>query len=277
MTTISQATPETIEELSGRLFLEGVGAIHMSTLYLGHKLGLFQAIVADGPLTAAALAQRCGLDEWYVREWLQAETTAGLVTADNDDLRQAHFSAAPGVRETLVDETSPAYLAGLPLAAAATASALPDVIAAFRSGAGVPYSNYGADAVEAQAALNRPAFVNDLAANWLRQIPDVLARLADTGSPARVADIGCGLGWAAIELAKTFPHIHVDGFDADGASIGAARRNANEHGVSDRVTFEVADAGQPNTAAGRTTSCSSSSACTTWPIRPRRCAAPDQH
>lgn len=243
MTTVTQASPEAIEELSGRLFLEGVGAIHMSTLYLGHKLGLFQALVTDGPLTATGLAQHCGLDEWYVREWLQAETTAGLVTADDDDLRQAHFHAAPGVLETLVDETSPTYLAGLPLAAAACASVLPDLLAAFGSGAGVPYSNYGADAVAAQAALNRPAFVNELAANWLPQIPDVLARLTDTAHPARVADVGCGLGWAAIELAKAFPHIRVDGFDADEASIGAARRNAEEHGVSDRVTFEVADAG----------------------------------
>src|SRR5581483_1222447 len=46
------------------------------------------------------------------------------------------------------------------------------------------------------------------------------------GRPARVADVGCGVGWAAIELAKAFPHIRVDGYDADEDSISRARRNA---------------------------------------------------
>jgi len=209
MTALSEAptNPETIEALAGRLFGEGVGAMHMGTLYVGHKLGLFAALVADGPLTAAELASRRGIDEWYAREWLQAETTAGLVLADDEDLRRAHFTAAPGVRETLVDETGPAYLGGLPLASAAVGAVLPQLLAAFRTGAGVAYPYYGPDAVAAQGALNRPAFVNDLVHTWLPQIPGVQARLADTDRPARVADIGCGLGWAALELAKAFPHV----------------------------------------------------------------------
>ena len=69
---------------------------------------------------------------------------------------------------------------------------------AFRTGAGVPYASYGEDAVEAQAALNRPAFVNELVAQWIPQIPDVAALLADSNRPTRVADVGCGLGWAAM-------------------------------------------------------------------------------
>lgn len=245
MTALSEAatSPETIEALGGRLFIEGVGAMHMGTLYLGHKFGLFAALVADGPLTAAELASSCRIDEWYAREWLQAETTAGLVVADDEDLRRARFTAAAGVRETLVDETSPAYLGGLPLATAAAGSVLPRLLAAFRTGAGVAYADYGPDAVAAQAALNRPAFVNDLVTTWLPQIPDVRARLADPSRPARVADIGCGLGWSTIELAKAFPQIRVDGYDADEESISVARRHAAEAGLSDRVTFEVVDAG----------------------------------
>jgi ubiquinone/menaquinone biosynthesis C-methylase UbiE len=245
MTALSETTTssETIEALAGRLFGDAVGAVHMGTLYLGHKLGLFAALVADGPLTAAELAARCRIDEWYAREWLQAETTAGLVLADDDDLRRARFTAAPGVRETLVDETGPAYLGGLPLATAAVGSVLPQLLAAFRSGAGVAYPDYGPDAVAAQAALNRPAFVNDLVTTWLPEIPDVRSRLADPSRPARVADVGCGLGWSSLELAKAFPHLRVDGYDADEESISAARRNAADAGLSDRVTFEVVDAG----------------------------------
>ena len=244
MSTITEAetTPQAIEDLAGRLFGEGVGAFHLGAVYIGLKHGLFAALVADGPLTADELASRTGLDGWYVREWLQAETTAGLLLADDDDLFRARFTAAPGVREALVDETGPAYLGGLPLAIGGGFSVMPELLAAFRTGAGVPYASYGEDAVEAQAALNRPAFVNQLVAEWIPQIPDVAALLEDRGRATRVADVGCGVGWAAIELAKAYPHLRVDGYDSDEESITRARRNAADAGVSDRVTFNVVDA-----------------------------------
>lgn len=244
--TITEApatSPEqVVEDLVGRLFMEGVGAFHLATVYLGLKHGLFASLVEHGPITAADLAGRHGLDGWYVREWLQAEATAGLVAADHADLTRARFTAAPGVRETLVDETGPAYLGGLPLALAAATSVLPQLYDAFRTGAGVPYSAYGEDAVAAQAALNRPAFVNSLVAEWLPLVPDVAARLADPTRETRVADVGCGLGWAAIELARAYPHVRVDGYDTDEVSISRARHNAAEAGVADRVTFDVVDA-----------------------------------
>ena len=107
---------------------------------------------------------------------------------------------------------------------------MPQLLAAFRTGAGVPYASYGADAVEAQAALNRPAFVNQLVPDWIPQIPDVAALLATAAVSTRVADVGCGLGWAAIELAKAYPHLHVDGYDSDEESITRARRNAADAG-----------------------------------------------
>jgi SAM-dependent methyltransferase len=231
-----------VEEMVGRLFIEGVGTMHVMSVYLGVKLGLFRALAEGGPQTATQLAEATGLDPWYVREWLQGETVAGLVTADADDLWTATFTAAEGVRETLVEETSPAYLGGLPFAASAVGRVLPDLVEAFQTGSGVPYTRYGPEAVDAQAALNRPAFVNELAARWLPAIPDVLARLQEPENPARVADVGCGVGWASIELAKAFPHIHVDGYDADEVSISRARRNAADAGVNDRVRFEVVDA-----------------------------------
>jgi SAM-dependent methyltransferase len=57
-----------------------------------------------------------------------------------------------------------------------------------------------------------------------------------------VADVGCGLGWSSIGIALAYPDAAVDGFDVDGPSIEAARRNAHEAGVDDRVRFHVADA-----------------------------------
>src|SRR5207248_3961020 len=139
-------------------------------------------LVHGGAQTATELADATALDPWYVREWLQAETVAGLVSAGDEDLWTARFTAADGVQETLVEETSPAYLGGLPFAASAVGHVLPDLLEAFRTGAGVPYTRYGPEAVEAQAALNRPAFVNELAEAWLPAIPDVFTRLQDVAN-----------------------------------------------------------------------------------------------
>jgi 2-polyprenyl-3-methyl-5-hydroxy-6-metoxy-1,4-benzoquinol methylase len=239
---LSEAAPATIEELAGRIFTEAVGAFHLGTVYLGVKHGLFAALTDRGPLTADELAAATGLDSWYVREWLQAEATAGLAVADHEDVAVARFTAAAGVREALVEATHPAYIGGIPLAAAAGYSVMPDLLNAFQTGAGVPYASYGEDAVEAQAALNRPAFVNQLVGEWIPLIPDVAALLADTDRAVRVADVGCGLGWAGIELARAYPQLRVDGYDTDEASISRARRNAVEAGVADRVRFDVIDA-----------------------------------
>lgn len=234
------ASAAAAEELTGRLFIEGVGAFHLMCVYLGRKLGLYRALAEAGPLTAAELAQRLSLDRWYVREWLQAETTAGLVSV-NGDIDSGRFTLASGVREALVEETNPFFVGGLGNALAATGATVARVAEAFRTGDGVAYADYGPDAVEAQSALNRPAFVNSLVAEWLESVPDVLARLKDAERPARVADLGCGVGWSAIELARHFPDIRVDGIDSDDESIRQARLNAAEHGVAERVDFEVGD------------------------------------
>jgi SAM-dependent methyltransferase len=240
MTTIEAPPAQQIEQLVGRLFGSGVAAIELCNAYLGIHLGLYRAL-ADAPATPDELSHRTGCDERYLREWLQSQAISGFAAADGGDAATARFSLADGVAAVFVDETSPVYLGGLTDALAAAATVLPQLADAYRTGAGVPYAAYGRDAVTAQAALNRPSFVNSLVAEWLPQLPDVLARLQDTERPARVADLGCGMGWASIELAKAFPHITVDGRDNDESSISAGRQHAADAGVSDRVMLEVVD------------------------------------
>jgi SAM-dependent methyltransferase len=238
--TIETIETTATEALAGRLFGAGIGALELCGMYLGIQLDLYRTL-ANGPLSAAELADRTGCAERYLREWLQHQAVAGLLTVDDEDPTTARFALADGVTDVLVNETGPAYLGGLPRALAAVGRVLPALVDAYRIGAAVPYAAYGPDAVSAQSALNRPAFVNSLIREWLPQIPDVHARLRDSGRPARVGDFGCGPGWSAIELAKAFPHLRVNGLDNDDASIAAARRNAVAHGVADRVDMEVRD------------------------------------
>jgi SAM-dependent methyltransferase len=59
---------------------------------------------------------------------------------------------------------------------------------------------------------------------------------------ALVADIGCGHGASTIIMAQAFPRSEFVGFDYHDASIDHARQAAEQAGLSDRVTFEVATA-----------------------------------
>ena len=54
--------------------------------------------------------------------------------------------------------------------------------------------------------------------------------------------MGCGHGASAVVLAQTFPHARITGFDFHAASIDVARQRAEEAGVADQTSFEVADA-----------------------------------
>ena len=73
-------------------------------------------------------------------------------------------------------------------------------------------------------------------------------------------------------MAEAFPNSEFFGFDYHDASIERAREAADEAGVGDRVTFEVA-LGEGLSRATATTSLRSSTACTTWATR----SAPSTH
>ena len=131
-----------------------------------------------------------------------------------------------------------------PMAQLLVACALPihAVAAAFGTGEGVPYADYGADLHEGVARANRPLFDNLLATDWLPAVPAIHDRL-NGDPPARVADVACGLGRSSIAIARTYPNVRVDGIDLDEPSIAAARKHLAGSGVEDRVEFHARDAG----------------------------------
>jgi 2-polyprenyl-3-methyl-5-hydroxy-6-metoxy-1,4-benzoquinol methylase len=142
-----------------------------------------------------------------------------------------------------LDRDSPNYLTPLAQVMVGTVRPLEALLEAFRSGQGVAFGEYGTDMREGQAGLNRVAFLEQLGHAWLPSVPDVHARLL-AESPARVAEVGCGFGWASIGLARAYGRITVDGYDLDAPSIDQARTNARAMGVADRVSFAVRDAAE---------------------------------
>jgi SAM-dependent methyltransferase len=228
----------------GKLLESVGGAFNVFGVYLGVKLGFYRAL-AEGALTSAELATRAGASERYAREWLEHQTVNGVLEVEDEALPagQRRFRLPPGHVEPLLDEESLNFVAPLAQLVAGCVRPLPALVEAYRTGAGVPYADYGPDLREGQAAINRPAFLGELAQKWVPAMPDVHARLQASQPPARIADFGCGFGWSSIGMGHGYPHAWVDGYDLDVPSIERARALAAERGLSDRVRFHVRDAG----------------------------------
>lgn len=246
----SPATTDPVTErsdaLTERLWTGTTTMLEIGTVYLGQRLGLYRALAADGPLTAAALAARTGTHERYVREWLEQQTLADILEVDDPGAAPSNrrFGLQPGHAEVLTDRDSQRYFEAR--VAIGLMHPLLAVLEAFRTGGGVPFAAYGADLREGMAATGRVGALQG-GRDWLPALPDVHARL-QADPPARVAEVGCGAGWACIGLAQAFPRIRVDGFDLDEASVELARRNVAEAGLGDRVRIERRNAGDPDLA-----------------------------
>ena len=141
------------QALSERLMGALIGAAELCTVELGRELGLYAAL-RDGPMTSAELAKAAGVDERYAREWLAQQAAAGFLTAAGDD----GFALTAGIGPVLLDEGGPDYFGTAGEFALGIALATPRVIEAFRTGAGVPYADYGRHIRHGIAAFNRPMF-----------------------------------------------------------------------------------------------------------------------
>ncbi|RZU30764.1 class I SAM-dependent methyltransferase [Blastococcus saxobsidens] len=237
-----QAAAPATEALAERLFAALLATIDVQSVYFGDRLGYYRALADGGGQTSAELAARCGTVERYTREWLEQQAVTGLLAVDDASAgpRSRRFSLPAANVEALTDELSPEYLVPLVRILVGLGSHVGELVGAHRTGGGVSWAELGEDVREGQAAANRPLYLGALGRDHLPSIPEVDALLRAGG---RVADIGCGEGWSSIGIALAYPRATVDGYDVDLPSVEAARRHAEEAGVSDRVRFTAADAG----------------------------------
>ena len=125
------------DALARRLFTDALGALELYTVYVGERLGLYQALAEGGPATSAELAGRTGTVERYVREWLEHHAASGLLAVDDPaaDPLARRFRLPPGHVPVLADPDDVRYAAYKGVELVRAARPLPDVVEAFRHGA----------------------------------------------------------------------------------------------------------------------------------------------
>jgi SAM-dependent methyltransferase len=231
---VSTLDPAALEAFAGKMlaFLNGASAALM--LSIGHRLGLFDHLADQPPATTAAIAAATDLDERYVREWLGAMTTAGVIRYEPES---ATYSLSPEAAAFTTRAAGPNNFAAVMQLVPVIAGVEDSVIDHFRHGGGVPYSEYRRFH-EVMADNSTSVFDATLVDAVLPLVPGLVDRLE---GGIDVADVGTGSGHAVNVMARAFPNSRFVGYDVSPEAIAVARAEAAAWQL-DNAVFEVQDA-----------------------------------
>lgn len=200
---------------------------------IGHRTGLFDAMRDQAPLTSPEIASRAGLNERYVREWLGAMVTSGVVSVDPQSIRYdlPPEHAAYLTRAAAADNLA-VFAQYLPL----LGNVEDDIVECFKKGGGVPYERFPRfHAVMAEDS--GLSVLSSLESHILPLIPGLAEQL---GRGVRGLDAGCGSGRTLNRLAELFPKSRFVGMDLSKEAIRAARDEASAKRLKN-VEFAAVD------------------------------------
>jgi 2-polyprenyl-3-methyl-5-hydroxy-6-metoxy-1,4-benzoquinol methylase len=234
-----------VEQLRDQIIADAGGALAVPLAFLGDKLGLFAALRSGGVATSAQLAERAGLDERYVREWLLVMAASGYITyvgtTGDGSASSARYQMSPEQVEIFLNTDSPSYMAGAFQTFSSAPRMLDQLVEAFRTGAGIAWHEHDDDTFVGTERFFRGAYQANLVDSWIPALDGVEQQLV---SGVRAADVGCGLGASTIIMAKAYPATEWVGVDYHEPSLELARSRAAEAGVGNRITFQVASASE---------------------------------
>jgi ubiquinone/menaquinone biosynthesis C-methylase UbiE len=208
---------------------------------IGHRTGLFDSMSQSPPSRSDEIATRAGLHERYVREWLGAMVTGGVVDFDP----ASNSYSLPAEHAAFLTRAAAAdNMAVFGQYVAVMGRVEDDIVECFRKGGGVPYEKFPRFH-EVMAEDSGQSVLSSLESHILPLAPRLTERLA-TG--IRVLDAGCGRGSILTRLAELYPRSRFVGMDLSGEATGYARANATKAGLKN-IEFIAVDLSTFDTTA----------------------------
>ena len=231
---------EKLQQFMGKVLSDFGGAASAILVYIGDKLGLYKAMSDFGkPITSQELANITQTSERYIREWLANQAAGGYLSYDSSSQR---YTLPLEHAQALVNESSPAYVAGAFQVMMALFRDEPKILEVFKTGKGIAWGEHDRDLYQGTERFFKPLYAANLVSSWIPALDNgKLQQRLKQGVVLKVADIGCGHGISTILMAKAYPNSKFYGFDNHPASIEYARNKARKEGLGeDRIKFEVA-------------------------------------
>ncbi|MGE0060146.1 MAG: class I SAM-dependent methyltransferase [Dehalococcoidia bacterium] len=224
------------EEFGGKLLEMFQGASAVMMFSIGHQAGIFDRMAELPPSTSSEVAAAAGLQERYVREWLNALVSLSVI--DYDPSVKTYW-LRPERAAGLTRAAGPNNLAGIAPYFPLMGSIEEKLIHSFRNGGGVPYADYPRFQ-EMQRAETEVVFDATLLSSTIKLVPGLVEKLE---AGIDVADVGCGAGHALCVLGEAFPNSRFVGYDFSEEGIALGRAEAASKGLTN-VSFEVKDAAE---------------------------------
>jgi len=221
---VPAATPTLADQVS-RLY-DLIGGFHATHLLeIARALGVWEALAQRPGRTSGELAAELGTDPFYTDVLCRTAFAFGLL-----ERQGAGWRMAPHFDQILGSPDSSFYLALAPKVHMVLGEDYRDYVRHFRAGTTRSYQEHGEEFMRevAEALKTLPRIFLDLV---LPRLPGLRARLEEGG---RVLDVGCGGGWAVVQLAERFPGVSCVGIDVEPYSVDLARRLLVERGLADR-------------------------------------------
>jgi len=202
-------------------------------LSVGHKLELFDLLVDSPPCTSQQIADRAGMAERYIREWLAVMVVSQILSYDPAD--KTYY--LPAEHAACLTRTAPA--ANLAVSAQfipLVGGIYPKLLDLFKTGKGLTYQEFPCfhDVMSEDSSLT---VVNELIATILPLASEIPQRLQNG---IEVLDAGCSKGLALIKLASEYPNSCFTGYDFCTDAIEHARSAAQKAGLNN-IRFETFD------------------------------------
>ena len=217
-------TPTLADQVS-KLY-ELIAGYHATNLLeIARELGAWEAMTQSPGLASEGLAERLGTHPFYTDVLCRTAFAFGLLEREGSGWRMApHFD------QILGDPESSFYLANAPKVHMVVGEDYVEYARHFRDGTTKPYQEHGEKFMRevAEALKTLPRIFLDYV---LPRLPGLGGVLHDGG---RVLDVGCGGGWAVVQMAERFPETYCVGIDVEPYSVELARRLIAERGLTDR-------------------------------------------
>src|SRR5215813_7155710 len=175
MIDMAKLDPAAIEAAAHKTFGELAVGVTAPLVVLGDRLGLWAAMAGAGPTTSARLAERTGLHERYLREWLRGVAVAGYLEYDAD---ADAFTLTDAFAAVLAGDDSPVSMIGVFAGFPALWADVDHIERFFREGGGMAWGDHHPAMGPAQERFTRPIYLSALASAWLPAAEGVVSRLA---------------------------------------------------------------------------------------------------